>query len=173
MHLSDDIINDLERFTKSTALAWVEDGLVKPNSYGVVVVASEQPGNFDDTHSYRFGWTKTSAEHDMDWYIENALGKTLICQQSGKDSHEATRLWQGTLIGLEGAFAWGGAIIDIDYGLIIGTSGFKEDEDILFSRSVRNRCVMLLDREGKALLDDARQRGEQQGDAGANRFTRV
>lgn len=164
----------LDFFIGVTADAWISEELVKPNSYGVELLVAERPGSdFTNTEKYLFGETRTGVEHHRGWYTDNAHGKNLICLETGMDSHEAVRLWQGLVAQIEGAFPWGGAIIDLHYGLIIGTSGFKEDEDLLFSRTVRNRVVMMLDRAGTVHLDDARSRGEQEGEAGADRFTRV
>jgi hypothetical protein len=86
------------------------------------------------------------------------------------DSHLAIRVHPGSVVGLRGAFAWGGAIIDPAYGLIVGTSGFHEDEDMLFSRTVLAHLTMALDREGLAALTAARER-EHGEDAATARFT--
>ncbi len=171
---TDAMDKDLDVFVEETAKAWINNGLVKLNSYGVELLVAERPGsNFTDAGKRWYGASNPLKEHLRAWYLENAHGKNLICLETGMDSHEAVRLWQGLVAQIEGAFPWGGAIIDLHYGLVIGTSGFKEDEDLLFSRTVRNRVVMMLDRAGAVHLDDARVRGEQEGEAGADRFTRV
>jgi hypothetical protein len=74
------------------------------------------------------------------------------------------------VVGLRGAFPWGGAVIDPAYGVIVGTSGFSEDEDIAFSRAVCSYVAMLLDREGTAAMMAARER-EHGEDAATARFT--
>ena len=164
--LTKSVLADLVDFTKVTAEAWVDAQLVKENSYGVELLVAPNPGaNFEGASNYNFANTLNGAEHDHQWYLANAHGKNLICLETGMDSHEAVRLWQGLVKQIRGAFPWGGAVIDPAYGLIVGTSGFKEDEDILFSRTIRNRLVMLLDREGDDVIDDTRQ--------GSYRFTTV
>jgi hypothetical protein len=171
--LSSDIIDSTHQYIVATAHALMEAGLIRRNSYGLEMLVASQPGgDFTGAAMHTFGCTKDVAEHGTPWYIDNAHGKNLICVATKMDSHEAVRLWQGLVRQIEGAFPWGGAVIDLHYGLIIGTSGFKEDEDILFSRAVRNFVVMHLDREGTGVLTDARDRGEQKGDAAADRFTR-
>jgi hypothetical protein len=172
--LSSDIIDLTQGFIQRTAKAWMEGRLIRCNSYGVEILVAQRPGSdFADAAARTFYWTLDGAEHGAPWYIDNAHGKNLICLATKMDSHEAVRSWQGLVRQIEGAFPWGGAVIDPNYGLIIGTSGFKEDEDILFSRTVRNFVVMHLDREGTGVLTDARDRGEQEGEAGADRFTRT
>lgn len=177
MHrLSPAVIADLNDFIPDTAKAWIQGGRVKPNSWGVEVLALPMSlgsgwagANYD---RYVFSRTKPEGTHPGTWYVENAGGKNKICIFTGIDSHEAVRLYQGLVGRIHGAFPWGGAIIDLVYGIIIGTSGFKEDEDILFSRTIRNRTVMQMDREGELVIMDARRRGDQEGEAAADRFTR-
>lgn len=172
--LSPAILTDLTAFIPDTANAWIEGGLIKPNSWGVEILTlpMEIGSSWSAGDHYIFSRTKPNTAHPGTWYVENAKGKNLISVVTGMDSHEAVRLYQGLVSRIVGAFPWGGAIIDPVYGLIIGTSGFKEDEDILFSRAIRNRIVMLMDREGDLFIMDARRRGEQEGEAEADRFTR-
>lgn len=171
--LSRDIIADLNAFIPLTAEAWMDGDAIKLNSYGVVILVAPQPGSdFTNAVPHEFGDSMPGKPHDMEWYIDNARGKNLVCKQVGKDSHEAVRLYQGAVRYLRGAFPWGGAVIDTAYGLIVGTSGFKEDEDILVSRTIRNRAVMLLDREGAAGLEDAHDRGSDGADDPSDRFIR-
>lgn len=171
--LGERIVADLSAFIPLTAEAWMDGDMIKLNSWGTVVLVAPRPGSDFTGHSrLEFGHTHASGKYPKRWYVDNADGKNIICLGTGLDSHEAVRLWQGLVRQLEGAFPWGGAVIDLHYGLIVGTSGFKEDEDILVSRTVRNRIVMLLDREGDHILNDARERGEQEGVAGADRFTK-
>jgi hypothetical protein len=172
--LTQEQYEDIKEFIKSTEKAWRAAGLIKDNSFGVELLVAERPSSdFSNVDSFEFGRTRGGAEHDQAWYVENGHGKNLICLATGIDSHEAVRLWQGKVALIEGAYPWGGAVIDTEYGLIIGVSGFEEDEDILFARTIRNRLVMMMDRDGQHVLDDARQRGDQPGEAGADRFTRV
>jgi hypothetical protein len=176
--MSRDRVNDyeldlLEEFLTTTFEAWMAHGLIKPNSWGCVVLVAKKPGSdFTGAKRREFGSTREGAEHPRKWYIENADGKKVACLETGMDSHEAVRLWQGLVTGVEGIYPWGGAVIDTDYGLIVSISGFEEDEDILCSRTGRNRLVMMMDRAGEANLNDARQRGKQEGEAAADRFTR-
>ena len=169
--VTEEILQDLERFARKTAEVWQQAGLIKKNSFGVQLNLADAYGGFRSVASFHH--SDPEAEHDGRWYVENANGKNIVCELTRLDSHEGVRLYQGVLAGVDGVFPWGGAIIDLAYGLIIGTSGFKEDEDILFSRTLRNYLVMLLDRAGQASLDEARQRGEQKGEPGADRFTRA
>lgn len=165
---------ELRKFIEVTAAAWMTGGLVKENSYGVEILVARTPGaDFTNATVLNVGETNPGVPHDTLWYRANAKGKNLICLATGMDSHEAVRTWQGLVAQIEGAYPWGGAVIDTHYGLIVGVSGFKEDEDILFARTIRNRAVMLLDRDGEAVLAVARARGEQAGLAGADRFTRA
>lgn len=165
--------DDLGVFIPETAKGWMRGGLIKANSWKTVVLLASRPGSdFTDSERFDYGETMDGAEHGQGWYEDNVDGKNLICLETKMDSHEAIRLWPGLVAHLDGAFPWEGAIIDPVYGLIIGTSGFKGDEDLLFSRTVRNRIAMLLDRLGDTVLGDARVRGEQLGEAGADRFTR-
>lgn len=176
--LGPDILADLNAFIPLTATAWMDGDAIKLNSYGVVILVAPLPGSdFTNAVMHEFGESMPNATynepglpHNMEWYIENAQGKNLVSRHTGRDSHEAVRLYQGAVRYLRGAFPWGGAVIDTAYGLIVGTSGFKEDEDILVSRTVRNRIVMLLDREGDANLEAARDRGDKEGEDGADRF---
>lgn len=173
MRLSIDISADLGAFIDLTAEAWMDGDMIRLNSWSTVILVAPRPGgDFSGYDRLEYGHTQDGAAHPRAWYTDNAHGKNIVCLETGRDSHEAVRLWQGLVRQLEDAFPWGGAVIDTDYGLIVGTSGFEEDEDILFSRTVRNRLVMLLDREGEDVLTDARQRGDQTGEAGTNRFTR-
>jgi hypothetical protein len=175
--LSDAIVNDLEAFIAQTAEYWMMANLIRCNSYGVEIYVAECPNSTDfgdtDSAGLLFGETLPNAKHGVDWYQENAHRKNLISAETGLDSHEAVRLWQGLLVQLEGGYPYGGAIIDVRYGLLIGTSGFEEDEDILFSRTIRHRIAMLMDREGSAALIDARRRGQREGELGADRFTQL
>ena len=172
--LGTDIEADLNAFIHLTVEAWMDGEAIKHNSWGTVVLVAPRPGSdFGCLTRHEFGYTHAEAAHPRSWYVDNADGKNIVCLGTGLDSHEAVRLWQGLVRQLEGAFPWGGAVIDTDYGLIIGTSGFKEDEDILVSRTVRNWIVMMLDREGEDVLTDARDRGEQPNEAGADRFTKL
>jgi hypothetical protein len=169
------MLTDIRGFITVTASLWMQAGLIKANSFGVELITALQPGgNFAVRASYEaFGLTDSKAEHPMEWYCDNAHGKNLICLVTQMDSHEAVRLWPGLVSQITGAYPWGGAVIDLAYGLIIGTSGFKEDEDLLFSRTIRNYVVMLLDRGGDDVITDARQRGAQRGTDGIDRFTRL
>jgi hypothetical protein len=162
----------LKSFIGSTAEAWKGDQHIKFNSYGVEVLVAKRPGpNFEGADVYTFGRTQPNAQHDRHWYVENAHGKSVICLETGTDSHEAVRVWQGLVAELDGAYPWGGAVIDLHYGLVVSTSGFEEDEDILFSRTVRNFIVMWMDRDGQRQLDAARARGELPIPEGIDRFT--
>jgi hypothetical protein len=158
------ITDDLRGFIDATATAWMDpiNGFVKRNSYGIEILVAQRPGSdFNGAAVYNFGATIPDMPHNTVWYQENAHGKNLAALATGLDSHEAVRLYQGALWHVEeGVFPWGGAVIDKHYGICIGVSGFKEDEDILFARTIRNYLVMLLDREGEAILDEARERGK-------------
>lgn len=177
MYLREEALDSVGRFIAVTATSWMDNGLIKPNSYGVGIHLANQPGsNFMDALTYDFGESRDGGKHAKVWYMDNAEGKIRICLKSGMDSHEAIRVWQGTLLDLENAFPWGGAVIDTHYGLIVGVSGFEEDEDILFARTIRNWVVKRMDRIGQARLEAARQRGELWSDDGSvddYRFTRV
>lgn len=171
--LSAGILDDLQEFIRATATAWMKAGLIKTNSWGVEIIVARRPGSdFNNADIYTFGYTAVDAENDEHWYLTNASSKNVICRETGMDSHEAVAVWQGLLAQLAGAYPSPGAIIDLAYGLIVGTSGFEGDEDLLFSRTIRNWLVMRLDRLGEAVLQDARVRGDQDGEAGADRFTR-
>jgi hypothetical protein len=170
---SQDIYEFIEKFVESTATAWMETGLVTANSYGVVLLAGEPGQDFREVQSFEFGASLGGAAHDTVWYRLNALGKAAVCKTTGLDSAEAVKLRPGVISRMEGAFPWGGAVVDHDYGLIVGTSGFKEDEDILFSKAILHFVVMMMDREGDAMLEEARTRGNQTSNAGADRFTRL
>lgn len=169
--LSDSVLAGLRQMISVTGQAWIGAGLVASNSYGVeVVVAAGSGAGFE-------GASRHSFEHDVDgserggaWFVANAAGKNRICEATGTDSHVAIRLHPGSVIGLRGAYPWGGAVIDPARGVIVGTSGFHEDEDILFSRAVRDHLAMLLDREGAAVVSSARER-EHGDDAATARFT--
>lgn len=171
--LSKNILRLTDDFIGYTAKAWMDHGIVTTNSYGVqLLIASRPGGDFSDGAVRAFGLTLPNTEHDEHWYIANASGKNLICLETNMDSHEAIATWPGLVRQIKGAFPWPGAVIDLHYGLCIGTSGFDGDEDLMFSRAIRNFIVMHLDREGKLVLDDAAARGELEGEAGADRFTR-
>ncbi len=172
--ISTDNTADIMKFIPATADAWMIDGLIKHNSYGVEILVFQTPGaDFTNTTVLNAGETVQGMPHDTLWYRDNAKGKNLICLATGLDSLVAVRTYPGLVAQIEGAFPWGGAVIDACYGIIVGVSGFKEDEDILFARTILNRVIMLLDRDGEAVLADARTRGEQTGQAGADRFTRI
>ena len=172
--LTEDNDADLRKFIDVTAKVWMGENLIKWNSYGVEILVAQEPGSdFSGASVHNFGETIPGTPHDTLWYRLNAKGKNLICLATGKDSYEAVHTSQGLVAQIEGAFPWGGAVINLEYGLIVGVSGFKEDEDILFARAICNRAVMLLDRGGEAVLTFARDRGEQAGEAGADRFTRA
>jgi len=175
--LSDAVVGDIGEFIRGTAEAWIDQRFLKRNSFGVEIYVAERPNSTDfgdlGQSGLLFGNTLAGAEHDIDWYQENAHRKNLISAETGMDSHEAVRLWPGLLVQLEGGYPYGGAVIDIPYGLLIGTSGFEEDEDLMFSRAIRNCIVMLMDREGNEQLIDARRRGQRAGELGAERFTVV
>jgi len=165
-------LEDLRKFMHVSTDAWMQDRLIRVNSFAIVVLIASRPGSdFEGASQFVIGRTLQDAEHDQLWYITNADGKNAICLETGMDSHEAVRVWQGLVSQIDGAFPWGGAIIDPNYGLIIGTSGFKEDEDIFVSRTARNRLVMMCDRGGDSVINDARERGEQPMPDGADRFT--
>lgn len=165
--------SELQRFISVTASVWKNTRLVKENSYGVEILVAQKPGSdFNEATVINAGETVSGMPHDTLWYRENAKGKNLICLATGLDSLDAVRLYPGLVAQIRRAFPWGGAVIDTRYGIIVGVSGFKEDEDILFARTILNRLIMLLDREGESVLTDARTRGEQAGEAGADRFTR-
>lgn len=165
--------DDLLGTATITAAAWMSGGLIKRNSWGVVVLFAARPGSdFTTAERFTIKHDQAGAKRNGGWYVDNADNKSLISKVTGLDSHEAVRLYQGALAHLDGAFPWGGAIIDAAYGLIVATSGFEEDEDILFSRTIRNRIVLQLDRLGDIVIGDAHARGEREGDAAADRFTR-
>ena len=169
--LSEGTLADLARMIRVTGHAWIDAGLVQNNSYGVVVALAAGPGgSFEGASRYSFPHDIEGSKLGGDWFVDNVAGKIRICEATGVDSHLAIRLHPGALVGLRGAFPWGGAIIDPAYGLIVGTSGFHEDEDIVFSRAVRSYLAMLLDREGTAALMAARER-EHGPDAATARFT--
>ncbi len=169
--LSDGVLSALSTMIAVTGRAWIDAGLVRNNSYGVVVVVAPGPGSdFEGASRHSFDHDVEGSELPGAWFVDNATGKSRICEATGLDSHVAIRLHPGTVVGLRGAFAWGGAIIDPAYGVIVGTSGWSEDEDILFSRAVRAHLAMLLDREGTAALMAARER-EHGPDAATARFT--
>lgn len=164
----------LKRFAGSIILTLQRSDLIKVNSWGVEVLLAERPGSDFSELFFRlkFGRSLPEGKHDEDWYIQNAHGKNLVCLHTGMDSHEAVRTWQGT-IDIEGVFPWGGAVIDTHYGVCVGVSGFREDEDLMVARAIRNFIVMHLDRAGQAWLDDARARGADDAEDPADRFTRV
>lgn len=172
--LTEQQCDELVQFMEETANAWRDAGLVKLNSYGVEILFTERAGSgFAHAERLAFGHTLDGAEHDEFWYVDNAHGKNLISVETGLDSLTAIRLVPGVVAGIEGAFPWGGAVIDLAYGVVVGVSGFQEDEDILFAQTILARIALMLDRDGDNLLDDARQRGKQPGDAGADRFTKI
>lgn len=174
MLLSRKLESLLSEFVPATIESWIDAGLIKRNNYGVELRVAKAPGgNLAEADLYHYGFSVEGGNHDVEWYQKNAHGKILACLVTGRDSHEAVRLYQGVLANYEGIFPWGGAVIDQAYGIVVGTSGGKEDEDILVSRTIRNFLVMHLDRLGQAQLDDAHTRGEQEGEAGADRFTRI
>lgn len=165
---------DLKHFIAATASAWSGNELVKWNSYGVEILLATKPGSdFTNATVLNEGESRPNTAHDTMWYRYNAKGKNLICLATGMDSYEAVRTYPGLVARIEGAFPWGGAVIDTRYGIIVGVSGFKEDEDVLFARTILGRIVMLVNRAGNEVLIDARKRGEQAGQAGADRFTRI
>jgi hypothetical protein len=167
------MFEDLDRYIVVTLNAWRADKLVKQNSYGVVLLAPDTiGGDFSIENRHLWSDSYPGAEHNGAWYVQNADGKNEISRVTERDSHEAVRLYQGLVAQIAGGFPYGGAIFDPVYWLTIGTSGFKEDEDILFSRTVHNRLVLLLDRAGDKTIGDARTRGDRSGDAGADRMTR-
>ncbi len=169
------LIHDLEFFIQQTALTWMSEGFIKQSPYGVeILVAGKAGDDFTDAAVYLFGeeqYKHPDPTHTVKWYQQNAHGKNIACLTAGMDSHEAVRLYQGALAEIEGIFPWGGGVIDSHYGVIVGVSGFKEDEDILLARTIRNFIVMWMDRHGQAYLDDARRRGEPDGETGRDRFT--
>lgn len=167
------MLEDIEYFITATIRSWQENDLIKVNSYAVLIRVAQRPfGGFEsDFSDHTFGDSRHDAEHDYDWYAENVLGKAKACEVARMDSHEAVRRHPGALAYENGTFPWGGATYDALNGLIVSVSGFREDEDILFAHTVRNFVVMLLDRFGQLRIDDARQRGELEGEEGANRFT--
>ncbi len=169
--LSESVLADLRRMIAVTGQAWIDAGLVANNSYGVQVLVAAQAGSDFE------GASRHSFPHDVEgsalggaWFVDNVAGKIRICEATGVDSHVAIRLHPGAVVGLRGAFPWGGAVIDPARGVVVGTSGFHEDEDIAFSQTVRNYLAMLLDREGTAALMAARER-EHGEDAATARFT--
>jgi hypothetical protein len=169
--LSDSMLADLRRMISVTGQAWIDAGLVENNSYGVQVVLAARAGtDFEGASRHSFPHDVEGSELGGAWFVDNVAGKIRICEATGTDSHVAVRLHPGALVGLRGVFPWGGAIIDPAYGMIVGTSGFHEDEDILFSQTVRSHLAMLLDREGTAALMGARER-EHGEDAATARFT--
>ena len=169
--LSDAVLAGLDRMISVTAQAWIDAGLVERNSYGVQVVVAPRPGSdFEGASRHSFTHDVEGSQLAGDWFVDNVAGKIRICETTGMDSHLAIRVHPGSVVGLRGAFAWGGAIIDPAYGLIVGTSGFHEDEDMLFSRTVLAHLTMALDREGLAALTAARER-EHGEDAATARFT--
>jgi hypothetical protein len=169
--LSEGALGAVGELIAVTGRAWIDAGLVARCSYGVVVVVAVAPGrDFAGAARHSFPHDVEGSELDGAWFIDNVSGKIRICEASGSDSHVAVRLHPGALVGLRGAFPWGGAIIDTNYGLIVGTSGFVEDEDIAFSQTVLSYLRLLLDREGTAALMAARER-EHGPDAATARFT--
>lgn len=169
--LNQGALANLRRMITVTGRAWVDAGLVTKNSYGVVVTVARAPGaNFEGASEHEFPEDVEGSPLPAAWFVENARGKSRICESTGLDSHVAIRLHPGSVIGLRGAFPWGGAVIDTAHGLIVGTSGLHEDEDILFSLLVRDYLTMLLDREGTDTLMAARER-ERGEDAATARFT--
>lgn len=159
----------LRHFIRTTAHAWREGGVVRDNSYGTIV---QLRASIAYPHTYnsvlRVADTLLGAEHDGAWYLDNALGKALISAETGLDSHVAVRLHPGLVVNRGGLFPWGGAVIDSIYGIIVATSGFKEDEDQEFSRAVLERFKTLLNRQGVEQLAAAARRGSE---GGAERFT--
>jgi hypothetical protein len=153
--------------------AWRKAGLIKGNSYAVTIRVGLRPGgDLSRCDHYAIKDSVEGAEHDGDWYEENADSKGIICRETGMDSHEAVRLYPGLIAHLNGAYPYGGGVIDLLYSLLICTSGFEEDEDIMISYLVLDLVIMMLDRTGQAMADDADRRGDQPGPAGADRFTR-
>ena len=169
--LSEGVLASVAKMIAVTAKAWIDAGLVERNSYGVEVVVAPRPGaDFAGATRHAFEGDIEGSERSGEWFVDNAAGKNRICEATGMDSHVAIRLAPGSVSGLRGAFPWGGAVIDSARGVIVGTSGFHEDEDILFSIAVSHHLAMLLDREGAAELMAARER-ERGADATTARFT--
>ena len=163
----------IKTYVKEIVRSRMQSGFVKDNSWGIVVLVDAGLGELSDPDELTFGLTKPGADHDANWYVENAQGKTTVCLKTGFDSHVAVRMRQGTLALIQGIFPWGGAVINSDYEICVGFSGCKEDEDILIARDVLNWLIMHADRVGTLLINNARNRGEQVGTAGADRFTRT
>lgn len=164
---------ELELFIITTEEAWRNAGLIKKNSFGVeIIIATGSTRNFDTFVRFECGSSLDGATHDREWYIENAHGKNKICIATGLDSLTAVRLHPGATAHLEGAFPWGGAVIDAYYGIIVGTSGFREEEDVMFSKTVLEFIRILLDMLGQARLEEARSRARQ-AKPGFNRFTEL
>ncbi|MBI2798112.1 hypothetical protein HYX70_02290 [Candidatus Saccharibacteria bacterium] len=172
-HLSEEARKMIEDFTTATVSAWMDAGIIKTNSWGVWLEADDPNGDFENAVDHRFGFDHPEGKHDAEWYIANAKGKCEACFATGKDSHEAVRTWQGMLNGVDGIFPWGGAIIDTDYGICVGVSGFREDEDLMVARAIRNFIVMLLDRKGQNYIDETRARGKDDAPDPSDRFTRA
>jgi len=169
--LSEGVLESVAKMISVTAHAWIDAGLVERNSYGVEVVVAPRPGaDFAGATRHCFDADVEGSERPGEWFVDNAAGKNRICEATGMDSHVAIRLVPGSISGLRGAFPWGGAVIDSARGVIVGTSGFHEDEDILFSLAVRHHVAMLLDRDGAGELMAARER-ELGADATTARFT--
>ncbi len=169
--LSESVLADLRRMISVTGQAWIDAGLVRNSSFGVQLLVAERPGSdFEGASRHSFPHDVDGSELAGAWFVDNVAGKARICEATGMDSHVAIRINPGSVVGLRGAFPWGGAVIDPAYGLIVGTSGFSEDEDIAFSRAVGSYVAMLLDREGTAALMAARER-ERGEDAATARFT--
>ena len=171
--LTEEIAEDLGKFVHATADAWIAAGLIKPNSWGVEIQIAQQLGdNFDFADGIIFCDDHPKGKHRGDWYVDNGQKKNLVSLETGMDSLVAVRLHPGLIVGLKTGFPWGGAVIDTVYGILVGPSGFREDEDVNFARTIRDRVVMLLNRQGQAMLDDARNRGKDDAEDPSDRFIR-
>ncbi len=176
-------VQDIFGFAMETTTEWMAGGRITRNSWGLVMAVTRLPNIWDWEHVsldvYEHGdsllgaaYNENGKAHDEAWYIENAHGKKEVCLGAQMDSMEAVLLYPGIVRHLERTYPWGGGVFDGKYGIIIAVSGFAELEDILVARTIRNYAVMKMDVGGNKVIADAHRRGEQQGDAAADRFTR-
>lgn len=183
--LSPSQVDDIFDFAKFTARAWRKYSFIEDSSWSFVMAVTRLPdirdwslSNLDVYEHYGYdlqgaAYNEPGKPHNAAWYRENAHGKKEICLGARMDSMEAVLLYPGIVRHLPRAFAWGGGVFEDQYCMIFTTSGFTEKQDILFSRTMRNYAVMIMDDEGDEVIADAHKRGKQLGEAAADRMTKL
>lgn len=164
----------VERYIRSKGEAWIVDGIAEPNSFGLVAstFGRSPSGELLLEDTMVVDHNQVGGKHPPEWYVENAYGKREISRATGMDSLVAVRMNPGLVANVQDGFAWGGAVIDFTFGLIVAISGFKEDEDVQFAKDVLNFIIMLINRRGKAVIDDAHKRAKVDGVDQEDRMTR-